>query len=214
MAAAFNGNHIRILSLLKYLNVGFLFLKDQGHEVDCEPMKDLSYCSYRVTHMILAVMPTADRPYRTAVMMTGTGSGCLLYFLGFLSPLCPMGRSGGTRLRVHENTHVTKLSSKPAQAPPSWALPSFTVRDPSERLSLYLPWEAALRTDVWSPSKEQLWPKTMRMVTVMTWWWLLKFPWLLLSRHSSKFSLCVISFLHRTAAIVDPVTYMFETQGS
>lgn len=71
MAAAFNGNHIRILSLLKYLNVGFLFLKDQGHEVDCEPMKDLSYCSYRVTHTILAVMPTADRPYRTAVMMTG-----------------------------------------------------------------------------------------------------------------------------------------------
>lgn len=110
--------------------------------------------------------------------------------------------------------HVTRLSSKPAQAPASWASPSFTVRDPSERLSLYLPCKAALQTDFWSPSQEQLRPKTMRVVTVMTGWWPLKFLWLLLSRRSSASSMCVISFLHRTAAIVDPVTYMFETQGS
>ena len=83
MAAAFDGNHLRILNLLKYLNVGFLFLKDLGHEVNCEPMKDLSCCSYRVTHTILTVMPAADRPYRTAMMVTGPESGCSLYFLGF-----------------------------------------------------------------------------------------------------------------------------------
>lgn len=177
-------------------------------------MKDLICCSFRVTHTILAVIPTADRPYRTAVTVTETESGRLLYFLGFLSPLCSMGRSGGTRLRVHENSHVTRLSSKPAQVPPLWASPSFTVRDPSERLSLYLPCKAALQTDFSSPSQEQLRPKTMRVVTVMTGWWPLKFLWLLLSRRSSASSMCVISFLHRTAAIVDPVTYMFETQGS
>lgn len=177
-------------------------------------MKDLSCCSYRVTHKILTVIPTADRPYRTALTLTGRKSGNSLYFLVLLSPLCPVGRSAGTRLRAHENAHVTRLSSKPAQVPASWASPSFTVRDPPERLSLYRPCEAALQTDFWSPSQEQLWPKTMRVVTVMTWWWLLKFLWLLLSRRSSMFSMCVISFLHRTAAIVDPVTYMFETQGS
>lgn len=173
-------------------------------------MKDLSCCSSRVTHTILTVMPTTDRLSRTA--MTGTGKSLDMYFLGFLSPLCSVGRSAGARLRMHENPHVTRLSSKSAQAPTSWASPSFTVRDPSERLSLYLPCVAALWTDVWSPSQEQLRPKMMRMVTVMTWWWLLKFLWLLLSRRSSKFSMCVISFLHRTAAIGDPVTYMFETQ--
>lgn len=87
------------------------------------------------------------------------------HFNGLLSSLCLMQQSGGARLRVHEvgdDTGDPSLEnpsvSKHAQAPPSWASPSFLWSETQRRS---LPCKKALQRGVWNPSREQMLPKTV-----------------------------------------------------